>query len=161
MLHYLLLLRLLGKVQKQKEWVSGITSGVVMIQLLLLLWLKWAILPPYIFFLHLVQSLHHTDFHSSIVTVTLVFDVWFIYHSSPITFLTWFHSLISNIVLQDGAAVTGLAIAAASLVAVQTTGNAMYDPIGSIIVGNLLGMVCYFCWFLIHTSFSYVAHSSF
>jgi hypothetical protein len=45
-------------------------------------------------------------------------------------------------VLQDGAAVTGLAIAGASLVAVQTTGNAMYDPIGSIIVGNLLGMVC-------------------
>lgn len=45
-------------------------------------------------------------------------------------------------VLQDGAAVTGLAIAAASLVAVNTTGNAIYDPIGSIIVGNLLGMVC-------------------
>ncbi|KAA3477898.1 metal tolerance protein C4 isoform X2 [Gossypium australe] len=45
--------------------------------------------------------------------------------------------------MTDGAAVTGLAIAAASLVAVKTTGNAMYDPIGSIIVGNLLGMVCY------------------
>lgn len=43
--------------------------------------------------------------------------------------------------VQDGAAVTGLAIAAASLVAVNTTGNAIYDPIGSIIVGNLLGMV--------------------
>lgn len=43
--------------------------------------------------------------------------------------------------MQDGAAVTGLAIAAASLVAVNTTGNAIYDPIGSIIVGNLLGMV--------------------
>lgn len=43
---------------------------------------------------------------------------------------------------QDGAAVTGLAIAAASLVAVNITGNAIYDPIGSIIVGNLLGMVC-------------------
>ncbi|KAA3477900.1 metal tolerance protein C4 isoform X2 [Gossypium australe] len=42
--------------------------------------------------------------------------------------------------MTDGAAVTGLAIAAASLVAVKTTGNAMYDPIGSIIVGNLLGM---------------------
>nr|CAB3486625.1 unnamed protein product [Digitaria exilis] len=52
--------------------------------------------------------------------------------------------LISNVVLQDGAAVTGLAIAAASLVAVQTTGNAIYDPIGSIIVGNLLGMVAIF-----------------
>ncbi|KAJ4835969.1 hypothetical protein Tsubulata_003062 [Turnera subulata] len=34
----------------------------------------------------------------------------------------------------DGAAVTGLAIAAASLVAVNTTGNAIYDPIGSIVV---------------------------
>lgn len=44
--------------------------------------------------------------------------------------------------MQDGAAVTGLAIAAASLVAVNKTGNPIYDPIGSIIVGNLLGMVC-------------------
>lgn len=54
------------------------------------------------------------------------------------------HFLVSQLVsvLQDGAAVTGLAIAAASLVAVNTTGNAIYDPIGSIIVGNLLGMVC-------------------
>ncbi|CAN6242260.1 unnamed protein product [Urochloa humidicola] len=48
------------------------------------------------------------------------------------------------VMTEDGAAVTGLAIAAASLVAVQTTGNAMYDPIGSIIVGNLLGMVAIF-----------------
>ena len=45
------------------------------------------------------------------------------------------------LILQDSAAVTGLAIAGASLVAVNTTGNAIYDPIGSIIVGNLLGMV--------------------
>lgn len=43
--------------------------------------------------------------------------------------------------MQDGAAVTGLAVAAASLVAVNRTGNAIYDPIGSIVVGNLLGMV--------------------
>lgn len=43
--------------------------------------------------------------------------------------------------MQDSAAVTGLVIAGASLVAVNTTGNAIYDPIGSIIVGNLLGMV--------------------
>jgi len=48
------------------------------------------------------------------------------------------------VMTEDGAAVTGLAIAAASLVAVQTTGNPMYDPIGSIIVGNLLGMVAIF-----------------
>lgn len=47
--------------------------------------------------------------------------------------------------VQDGAAVTGLMIAAASLVAVNTTGNAIYDPIGSIVVGNLLGMVCLAC----------------
>ncbi|CAN6928826.1 unnamed protein product [Brassica oleracea] len=45
---------------------------------------------------------------------------------------------------QDGAAVAGLAIAAASLVAVKMTGNAIYDPIGSIVVGNLLGMVAIF-----------------
>lgn len=44
-------------------------------------------------------------------------------------------------IVQDGAAVTGLAIAAASLVAVKITGNPIYDPIGSIVVGNLLGMV--------------------
>lgn len=44
--------------------------------------------------------------------------------------------------VQDGAAVTGLLIAGASLIAVNTTGNAIYDPIGSIVVGNLLGVVC-------------------
>lgn len=43
--------------------------------------------------------------------------------------------------MQDGAAVTGLLIAGASLIAVNVTGNAIYDPIGSIVVGNLLGMV--------------------
>lgn len=43
--------------------------------------------------------------------------------------------------LQDGAAVTGLAIAGASLMAVHYTGNPIFDPIGSIVVGNLLGMV--------------------
>ncbi|XP_037477478.1 metal tolerance protein C4 [Triticum urartu] len=48
------------------------------------------------------------------------------------------------VMTEDGAAVTGLAIAAASLVAVQMTGNPIYDPIGSIIVGNLLGMVAIF-----------------
>lgn len=47
-------------------------------------------------------------------------------------------------VMQDGAAVTGLVIAGASLIAVNVTGNAIYDPIGSIIVGNLLGMVFFF-----------------
>ncbi|XP_058728789.1 metal tolerance protein C4 [Vicia villosa] len=48
------------------------------------------------------------------------------------------------VMTEDGAAVTGLAIAGASLVAVHYTGNAMYDPIGSILVGNLLGMVAIF-----------------
>ncbi|KAK6118711.1 hypothetical protein DH2020_047516 [Rehmannia glutinosa] len=48
------------------------------------------------------------------------------------------------VMTEDGAAVTGLAIAAASLVAVNYTGNAIYDPIGSIVVGNLLGMVAIF-----------------
>ncbi|KAK8629152.1 hypothetical protein V6N13_078004 [Hibiscus sabdariffa] len=55
------------------------------------------------------------------------------------------------VMTEDGAAVTGLAIAAASLVAVKTTGNAIYDPIGSIIVGNLLGMEIFmFCLSLVH-----------
>lgn len=48
------------------------------------------------------------------------------------------------VMTEDGAAVAGLVIAAASLVAVNTTGNAIYDPIGSIVVGNLLGMVAIF-----------------
>ncbi|KAM7480692.1 hypothetical protein LguiA_028905 [Lonicera macranthoides] len=48
------------------------------------------------------------------------------------------------VMTEDGAAVTGLVIAGASLIAVNTTGNAIYDPIGSIIVGNLLGMVAIF-----------------
>ncbi|ERN07453.1 hypothetical protein AMTR_s00019p00252390 [Amborella trichopoda] len=48
------------------------------------------------------------------------------------------------VMTEDGAAVTGLLIAAASLVAVNRTGNAIYDPIGSIVVGHLLGMVAIF-----------------
>lgn len=43
--------------------------------------------------------------------------------------------------MKDGAAVTGLMIAGISLVAVSMTGNPIYDPIGSILVGNLLGIV--------------------
>ena len=43
--------------------------------------------------------------------------------------------------LKDGAAVAGLMIASVSLLAVSLTGNPIYDPIGSIFVGNLLGMV--------------------
>ncbi|KAJ0229027.1 Metal tolerance protein C4 [Hirschfeldia incana] len=48
------------------------------------------------------------------------------------------------VMTEDGAAVAGLGIAAASLVAVKMTGNGIYDPIGSIVVGNLLGMVAIF-----------------
>ena len=43
--------------------------------------------------------------------------------------------------MKDGAAVAGLVIASMSLIAVSITGNPIYDPIGSILVGNLLGMV--------------------
>ncbi|XP_057968782.1 metal tolerance protein C4 isoform X2 [Malania oleifera] len=42
------------------------------------------------------------------------------------------------VMTEDGAAVTGLAIAGLSLVAVNTTGNAIYDPIGSIVVAIFL-----------------------
>ncbi|XP_010696087.2 metal tolerance protein C4 [Beta vulgaris subsp. vulgaris] len=48
------------------------------------------------------------------------------------------------VMTEDGAAVTGLVIAGASLMAVNATGNPIYDPIGSIIVGNLLGLVAIF-----------------
>ncbi|KAL8223580.1 hypothetical protein R6Q57_019055 [Mikania cordata] len=48
------------------------------------------------------------------------------------------------VMTEDGAAVTGLLIAATSLVAVKMTGNPIYDPIGSIIVGHLLGVVAIF-----------------
>ncbi|KAH7444612.1 hypothetical protein KP509_02G085200 [Ceratopteris richardii] len=48
------------------------------------------------------------------------------------------------VMMEDGAAVTGLAIAGISLVAVCLTGNPIYDPVGSILVGNLLGIVAIF-----------------
>lgn len=48
------------------------------------------------------------------------------------------------VMMEDGAAVTGLMIAGISLVAVSMTGNPIYDPIGSILVGNLLGIVAIF-----------------
>eukprot|EP00250_Pteridium_aquilinum_P014727 c22160_g1_i1 orf=466-2082(-) len=48
------------------------------------------------------------------------------------------------VMMEDGAAVTGLMIAGMSLVAVSMTGNPIYDPIGSILVGNLLGIVAVF-----------------
>ncbi|KAG6545589.1 hypothetical protein Mapa_012939 [Marchantia paleacea] len=48
------------------------------------------------------------------------------------------------VMMEDGAAVTGLGIAACALAAAHYTGNPMWDPIGSIIVGNLLGGVAIF-----------------
>lgn len=48
------------------------------------------------------------------------------------------------VMMEDGAAVTGLVVAGVSLVAVSLTGNPIYDPIGSILVGNLLGIVAIF-----------------
>jgi len=72
------------------------------------------------------------DFNGNYYLIVFLVDFLFIYLSSPGTFLYGFHSqfFTSDIALQDGAAVTGLAIA-------------MYDPIGSIIIGNLLGIVRY------------------
>lgn len=43
---------------------------------------------------------------------------------------------------QDGAAVAGLAVAGLALAAVEFTGQRIWDPIGSIVVGQLLGVVC-------------------
>ncbi|KAL2610442.1 hypothetical protein R1flu_029015 [Riccia fluitans] len=48
------------------------------------------------------------------------------------------------VMMEDGAAVTGLGIAALALAAAHYTGNPMWDPIGSIVVGNLLGVVAIF-----------------
>nr|XP_016505613.1 PREDICTED: metal tolerance protein C4-like [Nicotiana tabacum] len=48
------------------------------------------------------------------------------------------------VMTEDGASVAGLVIVGASLVAVNVTGNPIYDPIGSIVVDNLLGMVAVF-----------------
>jgi solute carrier family 30 (zinc transporter), member 9 len=45
------------------------------------------------------------------------------------------------IVAEDGAAVVGLAVAAMSLLAAEASGNAVYDAMGSVAVGTLLGMV--------------------
>eukprot|EP00897_Mesotaenium_endlicherianum_P010658 jgi/Mesen1/9620/ME000659S08985 len=45
------------------------------------------------------------------------------------------------VLLEDGAAVTGLGIAAASMTAVQLTGCHVYDAVGSIAVGGLLAAV--------------------
>jgi zinc transporter 9 len=45
---------------------------------------------------------------------------------------------------QDGAAVAGLAVAGLALAAVEFTGQRIWDPIGSIVVGQLLGVVAIF-----------------
>ncbi|KAK3219093.1 hypothetical protein Dsin_013063 [Dipteronia sinensis] len=48
------------------------------------------------------------------------------------------------VMTEDSAAVAGLLVAGASLLAVNTTRNPIYDAVGSIIVGNLLGLVAIF-----------------
>jgi zinc transporter 9 len=48
------------------------------------------------------------------------------------------------ILLEDGAAVLGLVIAAAGILLAYETGNPMWDSIGSIIVGVILGFVAYY-----------------
>jgi hypothetical protein len=46
------------------------------------------------------------------------------------------------VMMEDGAAVAGLAVAGLALAAVEFTGQRIWDPIGSIVVGQLLGVVC-------------------
>jgi solute carrier family 30 (zinc transporter), member 9 len=48
------------------------------------------------------------------------------------------------ILLEDGAAVTGLVIAAGSILLAYATGNPMFDAIGSIVVGVVLGFVAFY-----------------
>ncbi|TXG69530.1 hypothetical protein EZV62_004465 [Acer yangbiense] len=48
------------------------------------------------------------------------------------------------VMTEDSAAVAGLLVAGASLLAVNTTRNPVYDAVGSIVVGNLLGLVAIF-----------------
>ncbi|CAL5227702.1 g10710 [Coccomyxa viridis] len=48
------------------------------------------------------------------------------------------------VMMEDGAAVTGLLIAGASTCMVHLTGNAVYDAVGSITIGGLLGCTAIF-----------------
>ncbi|KAG0555565.1 hypothetical protein KC19_12G178400 [Ceratodon purpureus] len=48
------------------------------------------------------------------------------------------------VLMEDGAACAGLVIAGMALATAEFTGNPMWDPIGSILVGNLLGVVAIF-----------------
>ncbi|KAK9805865.1 hypothetical protein WJX73_010318 [Symbiochloris irregularis] len=57
------------------------------------------------------------------------------------------------VMLEDGAAVTGLIIAALSIAMVHITGNPIYDGIGSITIGVLLGVTA---WYLIAQNRSFL-----
>ncbi len=48
------------------------------------------------------------------------------------------------ILLEDGAAVIGLVVAAAGILLAYETGNPMWDSIGSIVVGIILGFVAFY-----------------
>lgn len=140
------------KVQLQKEWKCGTMFGVVTIQHLLLSWRRF---PS--FELNRYSCLFKILWRP-LVEETGTGNDWFFIKRWLLSscFHIYFVDLKLGLVLQDGAAVTGLAIAAGSLVAVNTTGNPMYDPIGSIIVGNLLGMVWYLSSFISWYNFPFI-----
>ena len=60
-------------------------------------------------------------------------------------FLDWFREssdpLAAAVLLEDGAAVTGVAIAAACVGATYVTGNPVFDALGSILIGLMLGVI--------------------
>jgi hypothetical protein len=78
----------------------------------------------------------HRVVNTALWCVTIVHGVQNLWSAQTLENIDW-----AALVIGDSFLFEGLAIAVASLVAVETTGNVMYDPIGSIRVSNLLGMV--------------------
>ena len=60
-------------------------------------------------------------------------------------FLQWFGEssdpMAAAVLLEDGAAVTGVLIAAACVAATYVTGNPVFDALGSIVIGVMLGVI--------------------